>query len=159
MTTHHEDFDRTRVISTPPETDVVRETVPDTAVDHVQTTAYDPYAQRRWTVDKLVQAVYLVFGLVEILLVIRFLLRLLGANAQAEFARFIYGVTAGLVAPFVGLFGTPSSDGSVLEVHTIVAIIVYALVAWLIARVIWLVFGETRSAVATSATTTETRSR
>ncbi len=145
-------YDRTEVVTTVPE----RSTA---AVDRVEATAYDPYAHRRWTVEKIVQAVYLVFGLLEALLVIRFLLRLLGANASAEFARFIYGITGGLVAPFVGLFNSPQYDGSVLELHTIIAIVIYALVAWLLARVVWLVAGETRSATTTSATSVETHAR
>ncbi|MDQ6857527.1 MAG: YggT family protein [Chloroflexota bacterium] len=91
------------------------------------------------------------------LLAIRFVLRLLGANAQAGFAQLIYGVTAPLVAPFQGLFGTVQSDASVLESASLVALIVYALVAWLLVKLAWLVFGETRSATATTTRSTTTR--
>lgn len=76
--------------------------------------------------------------------------RLLGANLAADFAAFIYGITAPLVAPFVGLFGTPQFNGSVLEPHSLVAIIVYALLAWLLAKLVWVVWGETRTGVTTS---------
>jgi hypothetical protein len=69
----------------------------------------------------------------------------------------IYGVTAPLVAPFYGLFGNPSAQGSVLEIHSIVALIVYALLAWLIVRLTWILVGETRSAVKTHSTAIDTR--
>lgn len=157
--TSPESFERTETLATPAGASGVYEPAPGAAVGQVQTTAYDPYAQRRWTVDRAIHAIYLVVGLVEALLVIRFLLRLFGANPQADFARFIYGTTAGLVAPFVGLFATPQADGGVLELYTIVAIVIYALVAWLIARLVWLLLGDTRSAVTTSATSVETRAR
>jgi len=125
------------------------------AVDRRETVAYDPYDNRRRAIVRATQVVYLVFGLVETLIAIRFVLRLLGANPDAGFAQFIYGITAGFIAPFVGLFGTPSTGGSVLELHSIVAIVIYALVAWLIAKVLWLAFGEERTALTTSTTSVD----
>lgn len=152
------EYDHTEAIATR-EPDAVYEPRSGTAVDQVQSTAYDPYARRRSTVEKLIQAIYLVFGFVEALLVIRFLLRLFGANPQAEFARFIYSITAGLVGPFVGLFTRPRYNGGELELFTLIAIAIYALLAWLLARIVWLVLGETRSAVAATSTSVETRPR
>src|ERR1700687_2747011 len=127
------------------------------AVDRVESVAYDPYANKRIMASRVIQLVYLVFGLIEGLILIRFVLKALGANASAGFAQFIYGVTAPLVTPFYGLFGTPSAQGSVLEVHSIVALIVYALLAWLIVRLTWILVGETRSAVKTHSTAIDTR--
>ena len=80
------------------------------------------------------------------LIAIRFVLRLFGASPTAGFAQFIYGVTALLVAPFAGLFGTPRFEGSVLEITSIVAIIVYALLAWLIVKVIVMFSADNRTA-------------
>src|SRR4051794_40174217 len=71
---------------------------PAATVDRVHAASYDPYAGRRRSSEKLIQAIYLVFGLIETLLVIRFVLRLLAANPQAGFAQFIYNITAPLVA-------------------------------------------------------------
>jgi hypothetical protein len=139
------------------ETRVVTTTEPTTAhVNRNEAVAYDPYDNRRNTTAKMVQAVYLIFGLIEALIGIRFVLRLLGANPDAGFAQFIYGITGGFIAPFVGLFGVPQFNGSVVEIHSIVAIVVYALLAWLIARVVWLTMGETRSAVTTARTRVDT---
>ena len=148
-----------RYVETPAATttEVVTSPAPVAAVDRTTATAYDPFATRRQSGYRIVQAIYLVFGIVEALLAIRLVLKALGANPDAGFAQFVYGLTAPLVAPFVGLFGTPQAGGSVLEIHSIVALVVYALLAWLIAKLAWLLWGETRSAVATSESTVETR--
>ena len=130
---------------------------PMSGVDRVESVAYDPFANRRLAAQRTVQLVYWVFGLIEGLILIRFILKALGANPSAGFAQFIYGITAPLVAPFYGLFGNPSAQGSVLELHSIVALIVYGLLAWLIAKLVWILFGETRSAVKTQATQIENR--
>jgi len=103
------------------------------------------------------QGIYILFGFIEVLLAIRFILRLFGANAQAGFAQLIYGVTGPLVAPFQGLFGTVQVEGSVFESQSLVALVVYALVAWLIVKLAWLAFGEKRSATATTTRRTSTR--
>jgi hypothetical protein len=127
------------------------------AVDRVESVAYDPYANKRVTAYRVIQLVYVVFGLIEGLIAIRFVLKALGANPSAGFAQFIYGITAPLVAPFYGLFGNPAAQGSVLEVHSIVALIVYALLAWLVVRLTWIMVGESRSAVKTHSTAVDTR--
>ena len=120
----------------------------------------DPYAGRRETSIKITRAIYLIFGLIEAVLAIRFVLKALGANADAGFAQLIYGVTGPLVAPFSGLFGTPqAAGGATLEVHTLIALVMYALVAWLLVRGAWLVFGEGRSASVASTETVQTRAR
>ena len=125
-------------------------------VEQVESVVTDPYAQRRGTAYKVRQGIYLIFGIIEGLIAIRFVLRALGANPEAGFASFIYGVTAPLLAPFVGLFGTPQNNGSVLELNAIVAIIVYALVAWGLAKVAWLLLGETRSGVRARSSSVDT---
>ena len=125
--------------------------------EQVESTIADPYAGRRESAYKVQQGIYILFGFIEVLLAIRFILRLFGANAQAGFAQLIYGVTGPLVAPFQGLFGTVQAEGSVFESQSVVALIVYALVAWLIVKLAWLAFGETRSATATTTRRTSTK--
>jgi len=130
---------------------------PVAEVDRVEAVAYDPFASRRLASHRMVQLVYWVFGLIEGLVLVRFVLKALGANPSAGFAQFIYGITAPLVAPFYGLFGNPAAQGSVLELHSVVALIVYALLAWLISKLVWILMGETRSAVKTHASQIENR--
>jgi YGGT family len=131
---------------------------PATVTDQRVTTAHDPYAARRATSARLVQAIYLVFGVIEGLLLIRFFLRALAANSEAGFAQAVYAITSVLVAPFVGLFGTPQiSTGAALEVSTLVALLVYAAIGWLLARAAWLIFGESRSSSVASSSSKQTR--
>lgn len=130
---------------------------PEAEVDRTSGMTYDPYSARRQAGERVVQVIYLLFGIVEALIVIRFVLKALGANASAGFAQFIYQLTAPLVAPFVGLFSNLQFGASVIELQSIVAFIVYALVAWLLAKLAWVIFGETRSAVKTTSSTTGTR--
>jgi hypothetical protein len=72
----------------------------------------------------------------EILLGLRFLLKLIAANAESGFAVFIYGITGLFVAPFRALVGTPTSGGTILEVTTLIAMGVYALFFWVVVRVL-----------------------
>jgi len=126
------------------------------AVDQASATAYDPFAARRRNVAKMVQIVWLLFGLIEAVLAIRFILRLLAANPDAPFATFIYNVSDVFLLPFMGLFATPHSGGAALDLNAIVGIVVYMLVAWLIAKIVWLLAGETRSATTTVANSSRT---
>lgn len=132
---------------------------PGLTAEHTDAVVSDPYGNRRAIAYKVRQAIYLVFGIVQVLIVIRLVLRLLGANAEAGFASLIYRISAPLVAPFVGLFGTLQFNGIALEVEALVAIVVYALVAWGLASLAWLLLGETRSGVRTSSRSIDTDSR
>ncbi len=124
--------------------------VTDPNATRVDTVTTNPAAATRAGMYRVQQVLYTILTIIEGLLIIRFVLRLLAANAAAGFASFIYGITAPLVAPFYGLFPTPAAgNGSVLELYTIVALIVYPLVFWVIVRLLWLLFSPTRSTVVT----------
>ncbi len=77
-----------------------------------------------------------ILGLLEILLGLRFLLKLIAANPNSGFAVFIYGITKPFLAPFTALVGTPTSGGTILVVTTLIAMAVYALLFWFIVRVV-----------------------
>lgn len=78
----------------------------------------------------LSRVVMYVFGVIEILIAIRFVLKLLGANAEAGFVQMIYSVSGVFMAPFSAIFGTTRVEGSTFELSALAAIAVYALVAW-----------------------------
>lgn len=119
----------------------------------------DPYAVRRERTLKIQKGIYLVFGILEGLLLIRFVLNLLGANPAAGFAQFIYRITDPFLAPFVGLFGTARFEVGVFEVNLLVAILVYALIAWVLVKAVGLVMGDTRRGVRTTSSQIDTRVR
>ncbi|MDP9383524.1 MAG: YggT family protein [Chloroflexota bacterium] len=94
---------------------------------------------RRRSLARTARLIYFVFGVIESLIAIRALLRLLGAN-PVGFARFIYDITYPFVAPFIGLFREPRLGVAVLEFSSLVAIIVYALLAYALVRLIYLFY-------------------
>ena len=75
------------------------------------------------------QVVWYILSVIEALLAIRFILKLLGANASAGFTSFIYTVTYPFAAPFLGVFRITRIEGSTFEWTTILAIIIYWLLA------------------------------
>lgn len=84
------------------------------------------------------RVVWFIAGVMSIIIALRFALLLLGANRGAGFTDLVYSLSAPLVAPFVGIFGEPSYGVSVFEVSSLLAIAVYLLVAWGIAKLITL---------------------
>lgn len=70
-----------------------------------------------------------ILGLIEALLLFRFVLKLLGANPEAGFTSFIYGVTYVFAAPFLNVFGRTQVAGSVLEWTSLLAMLVYWVLA------------------------------
>jgi uncharacterized protein YggT (Ycf19 family) len=129
--------DATVVHTTPvvPSTPVI--TPGSVQAEHV---SVDYGAERRAMIHRTNQVISFIFGLFIALILIRVLLRLIAADPRAGFAQFIYGLTNPLVAPFVGLTGTPAFEGSVLEIHSLIAAIVYALLAWALMKLVWLIW-------------------
>ncbi|HSM55520.1 MAG TPA: YggT family protein [Candidatus Sulfomarinibacteraceae bacterium] len=93
---------------------------------------------------KTSQLIWLAFGLVEALIAMRIVLKLIGANSANLFAAFIYDASYIFLFPFEGLVGTPTAGGAVLELSSIIAMIVYALLAWGVERIVRVVFYSPR---------------
>lgn len=97
----------------------------------------DNVEARRSTAYWVTGLVYFVFGVLEIAIALRVLLRLMAAAPEAGFSRFIYGVTGPFVAPFNGIVGEPAAGGgSVLDLPSILAIIVYLILSWIVAKIL-----------------------
>lgn len=86
--------------------------------------------------------IYYILGVIEVLLGLRFLFMLLGANPRSGFTAFLYAVSGIFIAPFSGIFNPVSTAGlasrSVLDPATIIAMAIYALIAWGIVRLLWI---------------------
>jgi len=89
---------------------------------------------------KIRKIVYYILGVIETLFVFRLIFKLLGANPESIFVSVIYTISGVILAPFTGVFRTAVTKGietkSVLEPATIIAIIVYALIAYGIVRLV-----------------------
>jgi len=96
--------------------------------------------EQRLFTFKAYQIIWFVIGLIEALLAVRFTLKLIAANPGSPFAGLVYGLSDFFLLPFFGLTITPSVGGIVLELHTIIAMIVYALMGWGLQRLVEVLF-------------------
>lgn len=90
--------------------------------------------------------VYYFFGALEALLAFRLIFKLAGASMASGFVKVIYGLTGIFILPFEGIFRRGTMPGvettSVLEPATLVALVVYAIVAWGIVKLVRISSGE-----------------
>ncbi len=78
-----------------------------------------------------------VFGLIDVLLVFRFILKLFAANPQAGFVSWIYETTTPLLHPFSLAFPTPRARGGfTLEFTTLFAIFAYTFLGYVMQQVL-----------------------
>ena len=94
----------------------------------------------RETVYKVSQIIWLLFGGLEALMGIRVILMLIGANPANGFTAFVYQLTQLFLWPFQNLIANPNFQNMTQDVTSIIAMIVYALLGWLIVRMIWVVY-------------------
>lgn len=87
--------------------------------------------------------IYLVFGIIELLLILRFILLLAGANVANAFVMWVYNWSTPFVAPFANIFGqhvTVTGPGvvvqSIFDWTTLIALVVYALIGALLVRLL-----------------------
>lgn len=81
------------------------------------------------------RVIYFIAGFIIALLALRLVLLLLAANQGAPFVNFVYALSGVFAWPFYGIFSyQPSYGQSTFEISTVVAIIVYALIAMGLAK-------------------------
>lgn len=85
--------------------------------------------------------VYVIGGIIETLVGLRFVFRLLGANPDNAFVSWVYDWSTPLVAPFAGIFGQSATvagpgvvTASVFDWTALIAFLIYALIFGLLAR-------------------------
>ena len=80
------------------------------------------------------QIVWYILGLLEVILALRFVLKLLDANTAATFTRMIYGLSGVFTVSFESVFRITQVSGSIFEWTTLLAMIIYWLIAYAIIR-------------------------
>jgi hypothetical protein len=122
-------------------TEIIKETV--TTREGRRETPEKTEASTSETVQYLI---YFFFGALEILLAFRLAFKLVGANMSNAFVSLIYGITGIFILPFQGIFHSGLAQGvettSVFEPSTLIAIIVYAVIAWGIVKLLSVLSGE-----------------
>ena len=86
------------------------------------------------------EAIYLVFAIIVVAIIIRVLLKVLGANTAVAFTSFMYGATDPLLAPFRGILPTFASGRIVFESSALIAILVYGVIGLVLARLVAIMF-------------------
>ena len=85
------------------------------------------------------RVVWFFIGFIVTFLLLRVVLLLLAANQGAPFVDFVYAVGGFFAAPFFGIFSyTPAYGQSVLEISSLVAVVIYVLLGWGIAKLLTL---------------------
>jgi hypothetical protein len=105
--------------------------------------------EKKKAIFRFNQIIWLILGFIEVMLAFRFVLRLLGANPLIGFTNLIYSVTMPLVAPFNGILGITVSGNFAIEWSTIIAAIVYFIVASGLIYLLGLIYPITPSDVET----------
>jgi hypothetical protein len=121
----------------------------------VSSSQQDPEREQRIFTFKATQLIWLLFGILEALIALRIGLKLIGANPDSLIVALIYGFTYLFLFPFAGLIGSPTAGNMVLELSSMFAMLIYGLIAWVIERIVWLIFYRPHgSVVGTTQTTT-----
>ena len=82
------------------------------------------------TIFRTYQVLWYILGTIEVLLVFRVLLKLVGANQASGFASFIYAISDPFAKPFFGVVPGSAAGGSLLEWSTLIAMAVYWVIVW-----------------------------
>jgi hypothetical protein len=82
------------------------------------------------------QIVWYILAVIEALLLFRFLLRLIGANPAAAFTDIVYTLSYPFAAPFLYVVSSTQVAGAVFEWTTLLAMLVYWLLAWALVRIL-----------------------
>ena len=119
---------------------VTRRSYPSSPVTGVEQHVVSERAVYPSGTDVLTRIVLLVFGVIQVLLVLRIIGMLIDASRSNDLVRLVYDLSAIFVVPFEGIIRTEAveSGASVLDVTAIVALIGWTLLEFLILAAIGL---------------------
>lgn len=115
-------------VSAPTQQQVVRRTQVINPV--LRTGSAQQEYQTKKAIFRTYQVIWYILGIIEVVLAFRVILKLLGANTYSGFTSFIYAVSNPLVLPFAGILGVTGISAMVLEWSTLIAMAVYAILAY-----------------------------
>lgn len=122
-----------------------RSVLDQSGAEHHERLIEDHAAERRTQLLRAEQLIQLILAIIEVLIGLRVVLKLIAANPANGFAHFIYGFSTFFLGPFFDLTSSPSSGSMVLEIPSLIAIAIYAIVAWLIIKILRLIFTQSGS--------------
>ena len=95
--------------------------------------------EKKKVIFRTYQVIWYVLGVMETLLLFRFIFKLLGANPGTPFVRFLYSISGIFLTPFRAIFPTTTVEGSIFEGSTLVAMAIYVVIAYGIVHLFQLV--------------------
>jgi hypothetical protein len=127
----------------------------ESRITEVTSSQREPEREQRIFSFKVTQLIWLLLGILEVFIALRIGLKLIGTNPDSPIVALIYGFTYLFLFPFTGLIGSPTAGNMVLELSSMFAMLIYALIAWAVERTVWLIFYRPRGpVVGTTQTTT-----
>lgn len=91
---------------------------------------------RHFFLNRSMQVILLAFSVIEGLIGLRILLKLIGANPESLLVALIFGLSSLFLFPFTGLVQSQTMGSMVLETSSMFAVVVYALIAALVEKII-----------------------
>lgn len=95
--------------------------------------------QTKKAIFRTYQVIWYILGIIEVVLAFRIMLKLFGADAQSGFTNFIYAISNPFALPFAGILGISGVSDMILEWSTLIAMIVYAILAYGIVMLLQLI--------------------
>ena len=129
-----------------------KEVVVQQSGDHVheEQVVQNVNLEYREAIYKVTQFIWLLFGGLEALIGIRVILMLIGANPGNPFTALVYQLSELFLWPFRNIVANPGFQNYILEITSLIAMIVYALIGWAIVRLIWVLFYRTPTSQVTT---------
>ena len=119
---------------------VPKRVVTTTNVSNSHLNAHHHADQTTVALYKIYQFIWLILGIIETLLGFRVILKLMAANPVSPFTAFIYDISYPFAYPFLGMVSSPvAPNGFVFEWSTIIGMLVYAAVAYLLVYALQLI--------------------
>lgn len=125
-------------VSEPTTQRVIRRT--NVVVPQVNTGSPQQEYQAKKAIFRTYQIVWYILGVIEVVLSFRVILKFLGANTASGFTGLIYAVSDPFALPFAGILRVSAGiEGMVFEWSTLIAMAVYAVIAYGIVSLMQLV--------------------
>jgi hypothetical protein len=118
--------------------------VGDTSVDRKTVVASQHIDTKEFQLAKLNQGLWLLIHVIGVVILLRFVFLLLGANLTG-FSLFIYNLSNVFVRPFQGIFSSANARGSYFDSAALLALVVWYLFGYLLTYVIALFSKRTTS--------------
>ena len=114
---------------------VTSQTLPNASVEQEVISTSSTVASKEITLYQIYKVIWFVISLIELLIIARFILLLLGA-ANTAFVSLIYSLSRIFILPFVGIFKSPTFDGSYFDSAALIGIFAWIVIGFILTPLI-----------------------